>query len=80
MSGTNGSAFSAAVFNGSQWAFDAVYTPIDTSFMQDARAAGLSIMSGYELYFYQGVDAFRLFTGCNIDPIALRNAIEQPRI
>ena len=80
MSGTNGSAFSAAVFNGPQWAFDAVYTPIDTSFMQDARAAGLSIMSGYELYFYQGVDAFRLFTGCNIDPIALRNAIEQPRI
>ena len=80
MSGCNGTAFSAAVFNGPQWAFDAVYTPIDTSFMQGAHEAGLSIMSGYDLYFYQGVDAFRLFTGCNIDPIALRNAIEPPRI
>lgn len=80
MSGYSGSAFLAAVFSGPQWAFDAVYTPIDTSFVRSAREAGLSVMSGYELYLYQGVDAFRLFTGCNIDPIALRNAIESNRV
>ena len=76
MSGYDGSAFPETLFNGPRWAFDAVYTPIDTPFMLGARAAGLSIMSGYELYFYQGVDAFQLFTGRHVDPIALRNAIE----
>lgn len=44
------------------WAFDAVYTPVETQFLNDARATNLEVMSGYELYFHQGVDAFRLFT------------------
>ena len=76
MVGRSGSAFPETIFNKQRWAFDAVYTPIDTPFMLDARKAGLSIMSGYELYFYQGVDAFQLFTGRHVDPTALRNAIE----
>lgn len=75
MGGYGGSAFPEPVFNGQSWAFDAVYTPIETPFLLDARQAGLTIMSGYELYFYQGVDAFRIFTGCEIDPIALRKTI-----
>jgi shikimate dehydrogenase len=32
-------------------------------------------MSGYELYFYQGVDAFRLFAGQDVDASALRAAL-----
>ena len=76
MVGYGGSAFPESLFNGPRWAFDAVYTPIDTPFMLGTREAGLLITSGYELYFYQGVDAFQLFTGYQIDPIALRNAIE----
>ncbi|MGH6725264.1 MAG: shikimate dehydrogenase family protein [Pseudolabrys sp.] len=75
MVGYGGSAFPKTLLNGRRWAFDAVYTPIDTPFMLGARAAGLSIMSGYELYLYQGVDAFKLFTGRQIDPIELRQAI-----
>jgi quinate/shikimate dehydrogenase (NAD+) len=77
MIGHDGSAFPADVFAGRRWAFDAVYTPVDTPFLLGARKAGLSIMSGYELYLYQGIDAFRIFTGCEIDPIALRHAIEK---
>jgi len=76
MVGHGGSAFPETVLNRQQWAFDAVYTPIDTPFLLGSRKAGLAVMSGYELYFHQGVDAFRIFTGCEIDPIALRNAIE----
>ena len=76
MVGYGGSAFPETVFNRQQWAFDAVYTPIDTPFLLTSRKAGLAIMSGYELYFHQGVDAFRIFTGLEIDPIALRNVIE----
>ena len=33
-------------------------------------------MTGYELYFYQSIDAFRIFTGCDIDPAALRHALQ----
>lgn len=76
MVGHGGSAFPATLFKGPAWAFDAVYTPLDTPFVIDAREAGLSVMSGYELYFYQGVDAFELFTGHRIDPAALRDAID----
>lgn len=78
--GMVGYAGSAVPKNGlarARWAFDAVYTPVDTEFLLAAKAAGLSIMSGYELFFFQGVDAFRLFTGRDVDQAALRQALKQ---
>ncbi len=39
--------------------------------------AGLEAMSGYELFFHQGVDAFRLFTGLRVDAAALRRGLLQ---
>ena len=76
MVGYGSSAFPEMIFYRQRWAFDAVYTPIDTPFLLSSHKAGLAIMSGYELYLHQGVDAFRIFTGREIDPIALRNEIE----
>jgi shikimate dehydrogenase len=32
-------------------------------------------MSGYELFIGQGVDAFRLFTGRDVDYTTMRNAL-----
>ena len=32
----------------------------------------LEILSGYELFFYQGVDAFEIFTGVPVDEARLR--------
>jgi shikimate dehydrogenase len=32
-------------------------------------------MSGYELFFHQGVDAFRIFTGREVDQEKLRTAL-----
>ncbi len=50
---------------------------MNTEFLLAAKAAGLSIMSGYELFFFQGVDAFHLFTGQDVDQAALRLALKQ---
>ena len=70
-----GSAFPDSLFQGQRWAFDAVYTPVDTPFLNQARASGLEVLTGYELYFYQGVDAFEIFTGIAVDPEALRERL-----
>jgi len=75
MAGQPGTAVPAALMDGATWAFDAVYTPVQTEFLNDARAAGLEVMSGYELYFHQGVNAFRLFTGRQVDQTALRDVL-----
>lgn len=75
MTGLEGTPLPAAAMQGATWAFDAVYTPVDTQFLQDAAAQGLSIISGYELFFGQGVDAWGIFTGAPIDTGALRQAI-----
>jgi shikimate dehydrogenase len=72
MAGQPGTAMPAALMGTAAWAFDAVYTPVETEFLKDARAASLEVMSGYELYFHQGVDAFRLFTGKDVDQGRLR--------
>jgi shikimate dehydrogenase len=57
------------------WAFDAVYTPVDTPFRAQALAAGAAFLSGWELFFRQGIDAFALFTGSRPDTAALRAAL-----
>jgi len=76
MVGIGGTPLPAAAMTGATWAFDAVYTPVDTLFLQDAAAAGLSVISGYELFFAQGVDAWDIFTGVPLDHAALRDALQ----
>jgi shikimate dehydrogenase len=75
MVGYGGSVFAAELIAGRRWAFDAVYTPVETPFLKNALGAGLSVMSGYELFFHQGVDAFCVFTGCDVDCNRLREAL-----
>jgi len=77
MVGIGGSAFPETLGPGIAWAFDAVYTPIDTPFLRSARAAGLSIMSGDELLLHQGIDCFRFFTSRTIDLTELRRVLGQ---
>jgi len=50
---TPGNPLAASAFGGQKWAFDAVYTPLDTEFLKAANAAGLTIVSGFDLFFYQ---------------------------
>jgi shikimate dehydrogenase len=76
MVGYGGTPLPAAHMTGASWAFDAVYTPIDTPFLGDAAKAGLQIISGYELFYHQGLDAWQLFSGMSVEPMALRQALQ----
>lgn len=76
MVGYEGTPVPRGLMAGAEWAFDAVYTPVDTQFLQDATAEGLRVMSGYELYFYQGLHAFAIFHGRPIDEAMLRAALQ----
>ncbi|WP_235911563.1 shikimate dehydrogenase family protein [Mesorhizobium xinjiangense] len=79
MVGHPGSPVPIEALGGQSWAFDAVYTPVDTLFKQQAEAAGIAVLSGYELFFHQGVQAFRIFTG-HLPPDlgVLRSALSTP--
>lgn len=76
MVGYPGSAFPTHLLANRKWVFDAVYTPVNTQFLSEAAQAGLRCISGYELFFYQGVDAFNLFAEQNIDKDLLRTQLE----
>ncbi len=67
MVGYGGTPVPGDLWPGRAWAFDAVYTPVDTQFTVEAAAAGVNVLSGYELFFYQGVQAFEIFTGHSVD-------------
>lgn len=72
MVGYEGTPLPRAAMCGAKWAFDAVYTPVETEFLKDAEAEGLAIISGYELFVYQGIHASKLFTGEAPDEARLR--------
>lgn len=52
------------------WAFDAVYTPAHTAFRGKVVGLGADFLSGYELYFHQGVDAYEIFSGTTVRDLA----------
>jgi shikimate dehydrogenase len=63
MAGRPGSPLPAGATGTPAWAFDAVYTPEDTQFRAQVSALGAAFLSGYELYFQQGIRAFEIFSG-----------------
>lgn len=72
MVGHGGTPLPRARMAGAEWAFDAVYTPVDTQFLLDASAEGLTIIPGYELFLYQGIDAWAHFAALPLDEVRLR--------
>ena len=75
MVGYEGTPLAAGAMHGAQWVFDAVYTPADTQFLKDAAAAGLAVISGWELFYWQGVHAWKHFSGTPLDEGQLREAL-----
>ncbi len=53
----------ASVFDPGTWAFDMIYDPPGTPFLEAARAAGGRIIPGREMLICQALVQFRLFTG-----------------
>ena len=77
MVGHAGTPLSKERMRGASWAFDAIYTPLETRFLKDAAAEGLETIGGYELFFHQGVDAWRLFADRAVDPARLRSLLSE---
>jgi len=77
MVGIGGSPLPVADMRGAEWVFDAVYTPVETPFLQDAAELSLIVVSGYELFFAQGLDAWNVFTGAGLNHASLRAALER---
>ncbi|UTW10133.1 shikimate dehydrogenase family protein [Marinobacterium rhizophilum] len=74
---TPGLPIAAELIGSQRWAFDAVYTPIDTEFLVAAHRQGLSIVSGFDLFIYQGIDAFEIFTGVRADAAKVLQGFKQ---
>ncbi len=53
----------AGLFRPGQVIFDVVYNPLDTKLLLDARARGLQVISGVEMFINQAVLQFEKFTG-----------------
>ena len=49
-------------FHKLKWIFDAVYIPAETQFIAQAKKNNLMIISGIELFVFQGVEAFLTFS------------------
>ncbi len=71
MTGREGSPLPADAQGKPRWAFDAVYTPEHTLFRTQMENLGAEFLSGYELYFNQGIQGFKIFSGRDIKNQAL---------
>lgn len=47
--------------------FDLVYNPITTRLLQDAKNAGLPVISGLSMFLHQGLAQFEIWTGKRLD-------------
>jgi shikimate dehydrogenase len=54
---------------------DAVYSPLETRLLRDARAAGATTVDGAWMLLYQGVEAFELWTGESAPVGAMNEAL-----
>jgi shikimate dehydrogenase len=78
MDGKPGNPIPDWAIGGAAWAFDAVYTPKDTEFLTAASARGLKILSGWDLFFHQGLDAWEIFSGLRADEKRLKAELTGP--
>lgn len=65
----------AKLFRPGQVVFDVVYTPLKTKLLSDAKACGLKIISGVEMFINQAVLQFERFTGVKAPVDVMRNVV-----
>lgn len=58
-----GTAISVPLQSRPNWAFDAVYTPVETQFVQAARRAGAAVITGFDLFRHMVLQSFETYTG-----------------
>ena len=59
---TPGNSFDGLRLNNNQWCFDVVYTPAMTTFLKNSEKSGAKIITGIELFLFQGIESFIIFT------------------
>lgn len=57
--------------------YDVIYTPAKTKFLAKAEELGYPILNGMSMLLYQGVEAFRLFTGVEPDEEVMLTALKE---
>lgn len=67
----------AALLRAGHWVADAVYHPLWTPLLIDARNVGAMVMTGRALSIHQAVDAFALFTGATAPYEAIATAFDR---
>ncbi len=66
------SAYPAGCWRPEQVAYDLVYNPHPTRFLEDAARAGARVVPGVEMFLHQAVEQFRLWTGLVLPADELR--------
>lgn len=69
---TPGIPLKTSLIGNQSWVFDAVYTPLKTPLIEAALNRNLNIISGLDLFFYQGLDAFEFWTDIAVDEHEVR--------
>lgn len=64
-----GNPFPVEGIKNQSWAFDAIYTPENTEFLDVCRKLKIETLSGFYLFLYQGLDAFKHFAGIDADAV-----------
>lgn len=64
----------AALLREGQVVFDVVYNPLETRLLKEARAKGLTVISGVEMFINQAVLQFEQFTGREA-PVAIMRSV-----
>ncbi len=67
-----GTPLDMALVEPRHWVADIVYFPLETAFLQQARAKGCHGIDGSGMAVFQAVLAFELFTGRKPDPARMR--------
>lgn len=63
------------LFRPNQVVFDIVYTPLETKLVREAKASGLKIISGVDMFINQAVLQFERFTGTDAPEEVMRRVV-----
>lgn len=63
------------LFRTGQVVFDVVYTPLETKLLREAKASGLQVISGVEMFIHQAALQFERFTGEKAPVQTLREVV-----
>lgn len=66
---------SARLFKPEMTAFDTIYTPLKTRFLNEAAAAGAKCVNGAEMFIRQAMAQYHIFTGREPDETTFRKVV-----